>query len=45
MTIVNEVIHDKEFNRGSAMTAVAAMIAVLFAGSTVLTGFGLRYAR
>ena len=39
MTIVNEVIHDKEFNGG------AAMIAVLFAGSTVLTGFGLRYAR
>jgi len=27
----------KEFNGGSAMTAVAAMIAVLFAGSTVLT--------
>ena len=43
MTIVNEVIHDKEFNGGPAMTAVAAMIAVLFAGSTVLTPLYIIY--
>jgi predicted MFS family arabinose efflux permease len=43
MTIVNAAVRDKEFNGGAAMTAVAAMIAVLFAGSTVLTPLYIIY--
>jgi MFS family permease len=43
MTIVNAALRDKEFNGGAAMTAVAAMIAVLFAGSTVLTPLYIIY--
>jgi predicted MFS family arabinose efflux permease len=44
MSILNAApARDKQFNGGSAMTAVAAMIAVLFAGSTVLTPLYIIY--
>lgn len=44
MSILNAApARDKQFNGGIAMTAVAAMIAVLFAGSTVLTPLYIMY--